>query len=199
VTVNGQPESAGFLSYAGPPAPVAGSPMQVRAEWTGFYDAHYHRVVRFLVHMGASRAEAEEAAQEAFIESWTLMERDPDHWNRHPRKEAWIRTVALRRYRRPPGPRRRPLVTGAEIPDVPAPGPGHDELTVQTQFVLRALQVLDEEARAVMAFDMDDFPAADIALELGITQQRVWDVKKRARAALRKELTVTMSCGRRQP
>lgn len=65
--------------------------------------------------------------------------------------------------------------------------------------MLRALQVLDEEARAVMAFDMDDFPAADIALELGITQQRVWDVKKRARAALRKELTVTMSCGRRQP
>jgi RNA polymerase sigma factor (sigma-70 family) len=200
VTGNGEPESAGFLSYAGSPAATAGSLMQVRAEWIGFYDAHYHRVVRFVMHNGADRREAEDAAQEAFIESWALMDRDPDRWNAITSKEAWIRTVALRRYLRPPGPRRRLTAGGTPIPDdVPVPGPGHDELTVQTQFVLRALKALDDEARAVMAFDMDGIPAADIARELGITQQRVRDIRKKARTALKKELAGTIAPGRRQP
>jgi hypothetical protein len=35
--------------------------------------------------------------------------------------------------------------------------------------VLQALRNLDEEARAVMAFDLDDFPTADIAAALEIT------------------------------
>ncbi len=107
--------------------------------------------------------------------------------------------MAVRKYRRPPGPRRRPLIAGNEIPDIPAPGPGHDELTAQTQLVLRALRALDEEARAVMAFDQDDIAVADIAAALGITDRRVWDIKKRARAALKKELAGMIEPGRRQP
>ena len=136
---------------------------------SSFYDAHYHRVVRFLMHNGASQADAQDAAQEAFIESWALMSSDLSRWQAITGKAAWIRTVALRRYRRPPGPRRRPLIAEDEIPDLPAPGPGHEELTVQAQLVLRALRALDEEAREVMAFDLDGIPTADIADALGIT------------------------------
>ena len=89
-------------------------------------------------------------------------------------KMAWIRVVALRRYHRPPGPRMRPrLARDAEIPDLPSLGSDPGELTVQTQMVLQALRNLDEEARAVMAFDLDDFPTADIATALEITEQRV--------------------------
>jgi RNA polymerase sigma factor (sigma-70 family) len=199
VTDHRQLESASFGSYADQTAAAAGSLMQVRAEWTGFYDVHYHRVVRFVMHNGASPADAEDAAQWAFYESWVLMDGDPDYWNAISSKGAWIRKVALRRYRRPPGPRKRPLVTGTEIPDIPAPGTGHDELTVQTQFVLQALRTLDDEARTVMAFDMDEYPAAVIARVLGISQQRVRDVRKKARMALRKELAVTLAPERRQP
>jgi DNA-directed RNA polymerase specialized sigma24 family protein len=149
--------------------------------------------------MTALIGEAEDAAQEAFVESWDLLTKDPDRWLAVTGKAAWIRTVALRRHRRPPGPRRRPLMAGDELPDLPADGPGHDELTVQAQEVLRALRGLDEEARAVMAFDMDRIPAADTAAALGITQQRLRDVRRKARAVLKKLLAGTTAPGRRQP
>jgi RNA polymerase sigma-70 factor (ECF subfamily) len=195
-----QPEPAApDLPSGSPPTPPPGSLVQVRAEWIDFYDTHYHRVVRFLVLNGASRDDAQDAAQEAFIESWNLLARDPGRWQAVTGKAAWIRTVALRRHRRPPGPRRRPLTAGNEIPDLPAPGPGHDELTAQAQLVLQALQTLDEEARAVMTLDMDGIPAADTAAALGITPQRVRDVRKKARTALKQELAGNTAPGRRQP
>jgi RNA polymerase sigma factor (sigma-70 family) len=161
--------------------------VQVRAEWICFYDAQQPLVVRFVMLNGASLADAEDAAQEAFTESWDLMSRDPGLWQKITHKEAWIRTVALRRYWRPPGPRRRPLTVAGEVPDLPASGPGPEELTAQTQLVLRELQSLDEEARAVMAFDLDDFPPAVIAEMLHISQQRVRDLRKKARAILKKK------------
>ena len=193
--------TAGDLQPSSRPAraPVPGSMMQMRAEWIEFYDAQCNRVVRFLIYNGATQADAEDAAHEAFIESWDLLARDPDGWRAVAGKAAWIRTVALRRYKRPPGPRRRPPIAGNEVPDRPAPGPGHDELTASAQLVLRALQALDEEAREVMAFDQDDIPTAEIADALGITVQRVRDIKKRARAALKKELAGTTAPGRSQP
>jgi len=201
VTASGRgPEPASQSpSYASLQVPAPGSVVQMRADWISFYDTHYHRVVRFVMHNGASQADAQDAAQEAFIESWALMSSDPSRWQAITSKEAWIRTVALRRYRRPPGPRRRPPTAGEEIRDLPAPGPGHEELTVQVQLVLWALRTLDEEARTVMAFDLDDVPAADIAHELDITQQRVRDVKKKARTALMQELAGNPTPGRRQP
>ena len=185
------------LSPRRPPLP--GSMMQMRGEWIEFYDAQYHRLVRFLMLNGASRTEAEDAAQDAFVDSWDLMIKDPGRWRDEAAKGAWLRTVALRRYKRPPGRRRRPLIAGSEIPDMPAPGPGHDELTAGTQLVLRALLALNEQARAVIAFDMDGIPAADTADALGITTQRVRDIRKTARAALKKELAGTSVPGRRQP
>ena len=195
-----QPDPAGpDLSSGSLTGPLPGNLVQVRGEWTDFYDTHYHRVVRFVMLNGASRAEAEDAAQEAFLESWDMLVKDPDRWQAVTGKAAWIHTVALRRHRRPPGPRRRPLMAGDELPDLPADGPGHDVLTAQTQLVLHALQALDGEARAVIAFDMDGIPAADAAAALGITQQRVRDVRKKARPALKKLLTGTAAHGRRQP
>jgi RNA polymerase sigma-70 factor (ECF subfamily) len=160
----------------------------MRSAWVDFYDAHYDRVVRFLMHNGASLADAQDAAQEAFSESWTLVNDDPGRWQAVSSKAAWIRTVALRRYRRPPGPRRRPPAALREIPELPASGPGHEELTIQAHLVLWALQALDEEARAVMAFDLDGIPTADIAGALDIAQQRVRDIKKKARATLKQLL-----------
>jgi len=195
-----QPDPAGpDLSSGSLPGPLPGNLVQVRADWIDFYDTHYHRVVRVVMLNGATRAEAEDAAQEAFKESWDLLVKDPDRWQAVTGKAAWIRTVALRRHRRPPGPRHRPLIAGDELPDLPADGPGHDELTVQTQLVLQALRALDEEARTVIAFDMDGIPTADTAAALGITQQRLRDVRKKARTALKKLLTETSAPGRRQP
>lgn len=163
----------------------------MRTAWISLYDTHYHRVVRFVMLDGASLEEAQDAAHEAFTESWTLMATDPAKWLAITNQPAWIRTVALRKYRRPPGPRIRPLLAaGAEIPDLPCPRPGPGETTVETQLVLQALRNIDEEARAVMAFGLDDFTTAEIAGALGITEQRVRDVRKKARAALKRALAV---------
>ena len=86
-------------------APDSGSLVHVRAEWISFYDDHYHRVVRFIMHAGASPADAQDAAQEAFTESWKLMTSNPAAWQAVDRKAGWVRTTALRRLTRPPGSR----------------------------------------------------------------------------------------------
>jgi hypothetical protein len=59
---------------------LPGSLVLVRADWIDFYDTHYRRVVRFVMYDGATQAEAEDAAQEAFKESWNLLVEDPDSW-----------------------------------------------------------------------------------------------------------------------
>jgi RNA polymerase sigma factor (sigma-70 family) len=174
------------------PGPSAGHPAGAvarRADWIAFYDAEYHSVVRFVMRNGASLEDACDATEEAFLDSWALMTRQPDRWSEVVNRRSWIRTVALRKRRRPPGPRRRPLLaSNAEIPDTPAPGLEPGELTAQTQAVLQALRSLDKEAQAVMAFRMDGFPSAVIAETLDITEQRVRDVVKKARAALKRIL-----------
>ena len=49
-----------------------------------------------------------------------------------------------------------------------------------------------------MAFCLDDFPTAAIAVALGMTDQRVRDVKKKARAALKTALAAQMAPGGRE-
>ena len=195
------PEPVGLSpSFAGSQVPAPGSLVDMRAAWIDFYDAHYHRVVRFVMQDGACLDDAQDAAQEAFVESWALLSSDSARWVAITNKMAWIRVVALRKYRRPPGPRTRPRLAGdAEIPDLPNLGPDPGELTVQTQMILQSLRNLDKEARAVMAFDLDDFPTADIAAALEITEQRVRDVKKKARAALKLALAGLVASEGGQP
>ncbi len=142
----------------------------MRETWIAFYDAEYHPVVRFVMRAGAGLDDARDAAEDAFVDSWVLMTQRPERWEQIWNQRSWIRVVALRKYRRPPGPRRRPLLAyTAEIPDGPAPGLDPGELTAQTQAVLHALRCLDEQAQAVMAFQMDGFPTAVIADTLDIT------------------------------
>jgi RNA polymerase sigma factor (sigma-70 family) len=174
---------------AGPPAGHAATLVAMRADWIAFYDTEYHKVVRFVMRNGASLEDARDATEEAFLDSWALMTNQPGRWSQIRNRRSWIRAVALRKCQRPPGPRRRPLLAdSAKIPDIAAPGLEPGELTAQTQAVLQALRTLDNQAQAVMAFRMDGFPAAVIAETLGITEQRVRDVTKRARTTLKRTL-----------
>lgn len=173
-------------------APVLDNLFETRAAWINFYDTHYYRVVRFVLQNGASMEDAKDAAGEAFVESWTLMSTDPARWLAITNKSAWIRTVALRKYRRPSGHRMCPrLLPRAEIPDLLCPGPGPSEVTAHTQVALQALRSLDEEPRVIMAFYLDGFATSEIAAELGITEQQVREVMKKARAMLRRALAAT--------
>ena len=65
--------------------------------------------------------------------------------------------------------------------------------------MLQVLRCLDNESRAVMAFSLDGFTSAEIAAALSITQQRVRDVKRKARTALKRELAAAATAEGRQP
>jgi RNA polymerase sigma factor (sigma-70 family) len=173
----------------------------MRAAWLDLYDAELHLVIRFVMKSGpAGLEDARDAAHEAFLESWRLMNTRPGDWSAVRNPRAWLRTVALRRLRRPPGPRNRPLLTtGADLPDVPAPALDPGEFTAQVQAVLAELRQLDPEAREVMAYLTDGFPAAAIGEAMGITEQRARDVIRRARADLKRSLAAAPVAERRQP
>jgi RNA polymerase sigma-70 factor (ECF subfamily) len=167
---------------------------QVRSAWLDFYDSEYYEVVRFVMRAGADLATAEDAAQEAFVASWELTQ-EPARWRAIQDPRGWIRTVALRKYRRPPGARRKlPLIANADVPDQPTLGLEPGELTAQADLLLRALRGLEEDTRTAMAFHLDDFPArtiADLMGQLGhagITEQKVRDLLGKARRHLRRDL-----------
>ncbi len=88
----------------------------MRDRFFEFFDAEYVLVVRFLMRCGASLHDAEDAAQEAFADAWVQMGRD-GKWADVAEPRGWIRRVALRKYRRPPG--RRPRLQTVPVADVP--------------------------------------------------------------------------------
>ncbi|HET9970329.1 MAG TPA: sigma-70 family RNA polymerase sigma factor [Streptosporangiaceae bacterium] len=173
----------------------------MRAAWLDLYDAELYPVIRFVMKSGpASLEDARDAAHEAFLESWRLMTTRPGDWAAIRNPRAWLRTVALRRFRRPPGLRNRPMLdTCADLPDASASSLDPGEFTAQAQMVLAALRQLDLEAREVMAYLTDGFPAAAIGEAMGITEQRVRDVIRRARAYLKRWLAAALVDERRQP
>jgi RNA polymerase sigma factor (sigma-70 family) len=155
-----------------------------------FYEHAKPLVERFLTLSGASREDAQDAAQEAFTEGWLLVRRGKWTQQEVENPAAWIRQVAYRRYRRPPGSRRRIASVPAAPHDLPDHvSADHAEPTVQALTVLGALdQLADAEARAVIALDIDDMPGPQIAQILGVDEQRVRDLRKKARNHLKRYL-----------
>ncbi|MEU8404156.1 sigma-70 family RNA polymerase sigma factor [Nonomuraea sp. NPDC048892] len=158
----------------------------VRGDFLDFYDREYHLLVRFLLCCGAPKAEAEDAAQEAFLEVWARWD-----WVRDTvrRPSLYLRKVAYHKYLRPPGPRRRPLPATMREQEPPErSGPDHAVLTDESLDVLAALRELDGNSMIAMALRVDGFTAVEIADHLGLSAQKVRDLLKKARKALRARL-----------
>ncbi|MEU9366811.1 sigma-70 family RNA polymerase sigma factor [Streptomyces avermitilis] len=154
-----------------------------------FFQLEYHRVVRFLMCCGADQQTAEDAAQEAFVEGWRMV--TAGTWGSVGNQQGWIRRIALNAYRRPRGQKRRqlPVSHGVDLPDRPEPGPGHEELTVQSRTVLAALAQLSDDQRHVMALHLDGYSSAEAAQLLGLQDQKARDLLKGARRKLRRILS----------
>lgn len=151
---------------------------RMRGDFLDFMERTYPRMVRLLMTYGASRQDAEDAAQEAFLQGWCKVV--AGRWASIDHQDGWIRRVVWHVHRRPPGQKRiQPKIAhGTDLPDLADPGPGHAELTEQTLNVIDALTHLPEPQRAVMALTMDGSPDSETASLLGLTAQKVRDLRK---------------------
>ncbi|MFC6087498.1 RNA polymerase sigma factor [Sphaerisporangium aureirubrum] len=171
-------------------APAALEAMRVR--FLALFESDYHQVARFVMFNGADRDQALDATQAAFTEAWDLIRRRPGQWEAVRVPRAWIRTIALRAYRRPPDRRREPpTVLGCGPAERAWDGQDPGELTAQTLHVLHALRRLPEDVRMAMAFHIDGFRPVDIAAALGIDDQQARDLLKKGRRILAREAGLT--------
>jgi RNA polymerase sigma factor (sigma-70 family) len=142
-----------------------------------FFEERFKRLVVLLIALGASQADAEDAAQEAMILAWS-------QWDTIREPAAWVRTVSLRSYLR----RRRLGNTEVALDEsVPVPV-GNDDLgsfEEEQQEVLRLLRSLPDGQRAVTALYYDELNCEEIADVLGKAPATVRSNLRHARQSLK--------------
>ncbi|MYV97002.1 sigma-70 family RNA polymerase sigma factor [Streptomyces sp. SID3343] len=161
----------------------------VRADFIAFTDNEYDAVVAHLRMRGAHVDHAADAAQEAFLELWDHMMR-VGGWGSIVYPRSRIRAVAWNNYLRPPGQRRRQphVVPVARMPPEAVTHPDHAGEVALARTLVWCLSRCDEQVRAVMAFQIQEFRAAETAAALGTSEQKVRDLLKKGRAQLKRAL-----------
>ena len=125
-----------------------------------FYQASRHRVVTFLFAMSGDLAEAQDAAQEAYVRAW-------QRWSTigtYDDPEAWVRTVGYRlcvnRWRKA-----RNRLVAYRRHGVPPAVEAPNEDAVALVAALR--QVPSREREAVILHHLLDLPIAEVAAQTG--------------------------------
>ncbi|HUZ54056.1 MAG TPA: RNA polymerase sigma factor [Streptosporangiaceae bacterium] len=146
-----------------------------------FFRQRYSRAVLLLIVMGASRADAEDAVQEAMIAAWRQWEsiREP---------AAWLRTTATRTlWKNNRQQHAAPLEQATPQPADPDP-----DLMVfaeEQQRILRLLRGLPPAQRTVAALFYDGLTAAEIAVLTGKPVATVRSHLRHARNSLKEAIT----------
>ena len=147
--------------------------------FASFFQQRFSRIVILLIAMGASRADAEDATQEAMILAWKRWEsiREPT---------AWVRTVAVRTFWKQAdrqSNQTEPLDEAAgEAAADPDLGIFAEE---QQQQILRLLRGLPTGQRTVAALFYDGLSCEEIAELIGKPPATVRSNLRHARKALR--------------
>ena len=154
--------------------------------------AEYARVTAIANRVLADRVEAEDVAQEVFL----------DFHRRHPSDAPyagpWLHAAAahaaLNRIRSRKRRERRELADARSRMAEPAPDPAHAaEIAEQRLEVRRALGRLRPKAAAVLALRYSGLSYAEVGAALGVGTGQVGTLLRRAEQALKKELEVGTS------
>lgn len=168
---------------ASPPTPLAPGGLSQMEEFSAFFDAEYHRLVRLILAAGASVEEARDVAQETFLLAFR-------QWNEVEHPAAWIRRVALRTLFKNQGRSRRGTELVARLPD-PGPEQSAEDTVVgldEEAMVVRALRLLPPTQRQVMALVIDGLSPTEIAEVLGKTPTTIRSNLRLARKRLQQTL-----------
>jgi RNA polymerase sigma-70 factor (ECF subfamily) len=145
--------------------------------FVSFFREQFSRVAFLLIKLGANRADAEDATQEAMVLAWKRWHSIDDH-------AAWVYTVAVRRYRR----LLRAQPTMVSLPE-PAPATTLASdlsiLTEEQQHVLGVLRQLPPTQRLVLAMTYDGLACKEIAEVLEISEATVRSHLRHARNNLK--------------
>ncbi|HEX2773816.1 MAG TPA: SigE family RNA polymerase sigma factor [Micromonosporaceae bacterium] len=150
-----------------------------------FYRTTRHRVVTVLYALGGDLAEAQDAAQEAYVRAWQRWQRVSGYGD----PEAWVRTVGYRLLIN----RWRKIRNGfaAYVRHGPEPAPAApSENTVALVAALRRLP--EEQRQAIVLHHMADLSVAEIAAQTETPAGTVKARLARGRRALAELLDTTL-------
>jgi RNA polymerase sigma-70 factor (ECF subfamily) len=146
-------------------------------EFEQFYSREFTQVARFLLHLGASHQDAQDAAQDAFF--YCLQ-----NWPHITDRRAWIRVVARRALYSKISKAARSVVRES-LPD-DSSLVVYDEIPqLEKERVLGLLSFLPQTQRVVMAMYYDGDSVAEIAEALGSAPSTVRVHLHRARQQLK--------------
>ena len=169
-------------------------PVDQRA-WSRFVDLYTPLIYSWGRQVGLQESDAADLVQEVFA---LLVQKMPDFaYDHHKSFRSWLRTVTLNKWR----DRCRRLavrpheLTGKQPPELAeSQGEGSfSEVEYRQQLVARALELMQAEFqpttwKACWEFVVAGRPAAEVARQLGISENAVHLAKGRVLRRLRKEL-----------
>ena len=173
-----------------PPDPSTQYEPGSAADFDRLYRNAYPRVFRTLVAILADPAEAEDCAQDSFVQAFKAWKR----WRPDAPAEAWIHRIAVNSaisYRR----RARLRTVGEVVRRLGRPLPGNDPAEVAVQpDLLRALRTLPPKlAAAIVLRHYHGYNNREIAASLGVSERTVGTRLRQAADRLRDTLGPDMA------
>jgi RNA polymerase sigma factor (sigma-70 family) len=143
-----------------------------------FFKQDYPSLVLFVMYLGASRADAEDAAQQAMLEAC-------QKWKEIRTPSPWVRKVAIRAYLKAARTVKRTFPLMEAQADRPVMDPDLAIFHEEQQQVMTLIRQLPEEQRKVTALYYDNVGTDEIARLLGKPEATVRSLLRHARNRIR--------------
>jgi DNA-directed RNA polymerase specialized sigma24 family protein len=162
----------------------------VREDFRKLVEENYDAVVKYVLGLGATIVDAQDAAQEAFADAWKRISKDGTASIHAPR--GWLRRVALRKYQQR-GARKTevPAMPVPYLPEVVHTDDDPSALSALAVSVQRGLEQMGDPLRTILELTMDGLQNREIFAALGRGDQPsqaelqwIEDQKKKARTIM---------------